>query len=77
MIVWGGQAGLIGHYFNTGGRYDPITDTWTATSTNNVPDGRYRHTAVWTDSGIKMMVWEEDSTLILIRTPAEVLRGSR
>lgn len=55
MIVWGGQAGTIGHYFNTGGRYDPSTDSWTATSTNNVPDGRYRHTAVWTDN--EMIVW--------------------
>jgi N-acetylneuraminic acid mutarotase len=57
MIVWGGQAGLIGHYFDTGGRYDPSTDTWIATSTNNVPDGRYRHTAVWTDNGNEMIVW--------------------
>ena len=57
MIVWGGQAGLIGHYFNTGGRYDPSTDTWTATSTNNAPDGRYRHTAVWTDNANEMIVW--------------------
>jgi N-acetylneuraminic acid mutarotase len=57
MIVWGGQAGLISHYFNTGGRYDPSTDTWTATSTNNVPDGRYRQTAVWTDDGNEMIVW--------------------
>jgi N-acetylneuraminic acid mutarotase len=55
MIVWGGQAGAIGHYFNTGGRYDPSTNTWTTTSTDNVPDGRYRHTAVWT--GNEMIVW--------------------
>ena len=56
MIVWGGQAGLdLGHYFNTGGQYDPSTDSWTATSTANAPDGRYRHTAVWT--GNEMIVW--------------------
>jgi hypothetical protein len=56
MIVWGGQAGLdLGHYFNTGGRYDPGTDSWTATSTVNAPGGRYRHTAVWT--GNEMIVW--------------------
>ena len=56
MIVWGGQAGLdLGYYFNTGGRYDPGTDSWTATSTVNAPDGRYRHTAVWT--GNEMIVW--------------------
>ena len=56
MIVWGGQAGLdLGYYFNTGGRYDPGTDSWTATSTADAPDGRYRHTAVWT--GNEMIVW--------------------
>lgn len=56
MIVWGGQAGLdLGYYFDTGGRYDPATDAWIATSTANVPDGRYRHTAVW--AGSEMIVW--------------------
>jgi N-acetylneuraminic acid mutarotase len=56
MIVWGGEAGLdLGYYFNTGGRYDPGTDSWTATSTVNAPDGRYRHTAVWT--GNEVIVW--------------------
>jgi N-acetylneuraminic acid mutarotase len=55
MIVWGGQAGFLGYYFNTGGRYDPSTDSWTATSTANAPAGRFRHTAVWT--GNQMIVW--------------------
>lgn len=53
MIVWGGSC--IG-YVNTGGRYNPSTDTWAATSTGaNVPSGRYYHTAVWT--GTEMIVW--------------------
>ncbi len=56
MIVWGGEAGFdLGYYFNTGGRYHPGTDSWAATSTVNAPDGRYRHTAVWT--GSEMIVW--------------------
>jgi hypothetical protein len=57
MIVWGGHGDLdlLGYYFNTGARYDPSTDSWTATSTVNAPDGRYRHTAVWT--GSEMIVW--------------------
>jgi uncharacterized Zn-binding protein involved in type VI secretion len=55
MIVWGGQAGFLGYYFNAGGRYDPDTDSWTATSITDAPDGRYRHTAVWT--GNEMIVW--------------------
>jgi N-acetylneuraminic acid mutarotase len=56
MIVWGGffSDGNL-HWLNTGGRYDPGTDSWTATSTTNAPDGRYGHTAVWTDS--ETVVW--------------------
>jgi len=57
MIVWGGHGDFdsLGYYFNTGGRYDPGTDSWTATSTVNAPEGRYSHTAVWT--GNEMIVW--------------------
>src|SRR2546423_11276083 len=53
MIVWGG--GLNGSFFNTGGRYNPGTDSWTATSTTNAPAGRQEFTAVWT--GREMIVW--------------------
>ena len=55
MIVWGGLT-TPGFYANSGGRYDPSTDGWTATSTGtNVPTPRYRHTAIWT--GSRMIVW--------------------
>jgi N-acetylneuraminic acid mutarotase len=40
---------------NTGGRYNPATDSWTATSTTNAPALRDGQTAVWT--GTKMVVW--------------------
>src|SRR5215472_4464226 len=52
MIVWGGDDGS---YLNTGGRYNPATDTWTATSTINAPSPRASHSAVWT--GSEMIVW--------------------
>ena len=56
MIVWGGYfQDTSNHYWNTGGRYDPISDSWTATSTTNAPDGRAIHTAIWT--GNEMVVW--------------------
>jgi N-acetylneuraminic acid mutarotase len=56
MIVWGGTDGFIGTPDPvTGGRYNPNTDSWTATSTSNVPFARYFHTAVWT--GSEMIVW--------------------
>src|SRR3989442_329378 len=52
MVVWGGQGG---RFLNTGGRYDPTTDTWSPTSTSNAPLSRTNHTAVWT--GTRMVVW--------------------
>jgi len=56
IIVWGGDfSDGTTHYLNTGGRYNPSTDSWTATSTINAPDPRFDHTAVWT--GSEMIVW--------------------
>jgi hypothetical protein len=54
MIIWGGTAGPGGE-FNTGGRYNPSADSWTATSTTNAPAARFIHTAVWT--GCEMIIW--------------------
>jgi N-acetylneuraminic acid mutarotase len=58
MIIWGGSAGgglVPPFYFITGGRYNPITDSWIATSTTNTPEGRASHTAIWT--GSEMIIW--------------------
>ncbi len=57
MIVWGGRLFSFGgyQYWNTGGRYNPGTDSWTVTSTANAPSARIGHTAVWT--GSEMIVW--------------------
>src|SRR5207247_10347441 len=54
MIVGGGIDGF-GTYLRSGGRYNPTTDSWTATSTTNAPSATYENTAVWTDS--EMIVW--------------------
>src|SRR5262249_30766811 len=51
MIVWGGYNG---GYLNTGGRYNRISDSWTATSTTNAPSARVAP-SVWT--GSEMIVW--------------------
>jgi hypothetical protein len=54
MIVWGGWDGITD--LNTGGRYNPTTNTWLGTSTGvNVPLDREEHTLVWT--GSEMIVW--------------------
>src|SRR2546422_7199659 len=60
MIVWGGgaqddiQASGV-YFFNTGARYNPVKDAWTATTTVNAPSPRDRHTAIWT--GTEMVVY--------------------
>src|SRR5262245_2952998 len=56
MIVWGGYSyNGADHFWNTGGRYNPATDSWVGTSITNAPGGREAHTAVWTGSA--MIVW--------------------
>ena len=56
MIIWGGQfCDRFCDLLNTGGRYNPSTDSWTATSTVNAPAAREGHRAVWT--GSEMIVW--------------------
>jgi N-acetylneuraminic acid mutarotase len=57
MIVWGGYFydSYHFHLLNSGGRYNPSTNSWTATSTTNAPFARDSHTAVWT--GSEMIVW--------------------
>jgi len=56
MIVWGGENfSVVPPFYNTGGKYNPVTDSWTPTSTTNAPEGRDFHTAVWT--GSEMIVW--------------------
>src|SRR5206468_1114773 len=52
-IVWGGQGAQLE---NTGGRYNPSSNSWQPTSVGaNVPAARSGHTAVWT--GSRMIVW--------------------
>ena len=59
MIIWGGNdaSGCCPpNYLNTGGKYNPSTDTWMPTSTGeNCPSARTGHTAIWTET--EMIVW--------------------
>jgi hypothetical protein len=56
MIVWGGQHydGTYA-YYGDGARYDPSSDTWTATSLVGAPSGRAFFGHVWT--GTVLIVW--------------------
>lgn len=53
MVVFGGATGKFSNtYVNTGGRYNPTTDTWTATTTTGAPGVRIHHSAVWTGASV-------------------------
>jgi N-acetylneuraminic acid mutarotase len=63
MLVWGGFTDAHSRYagghatahLNSGGRYDPATDTWRRITTVGAPAKRCWHTAVWT--GKEMIIW--------------------
>jgi N-acetylneuraminic acid mutarotase len=57
MIVWGGSGSDVS---NTGGRYNPSTDSWTPTSVIGAPGNTIWGTAVWANT--KMIVWGGLST---------------
>ena len=66
MIVWGGHKFLVSGgatTFNTGGRYNPTTNTWSPTSLQNAPYQRSSHTAVW--SGDEMIIFGGSSNIII------------
>jgi hypothetical protein len=56
MIVWGGFSGTDDA--NTGGIYDPETNSWKTTSITGAPSEREGATAVFT--GSSMIVWGGD-----------------
>jgi N-acetylneuraminic acid mutarotase len=53
LLVWGGKQG--GTALNTGGIYDPATDSWAPLPTTGAPAARHAHVAVWT--GEEMVVF--------------------
>jgi N-acetylneuraminic acid mutarotase len=57
MLVWGGLNTQTdsAEFLNTGGRYNPATNSWRPTSTLNVPTGRGAHSGLWT--GSEMIIW--------------------
>jgi N-acetylneuraminic acid mutarotase len=48
MIVWGGMNFSTNVYYDTGGRYHPATDTWSATSVLDAPLPARSAKGVWT-----------------------------
>jgi ankyrin repeat protein/N-acetylneuraminic acid mutarotase len=68
MLVWGGytdshsryQGGHADAHLNTGGRYDPSSDSWKSITAQGAPSKRCGHTLVWT--GKEMIVWGGGNT---------------
>jgi N-acetylneuraminic acid mutarotase len=60
MVVWGGadDAGVTGVTLASGGRYDPVSDSWEPTSMVGAPRARRYHSTIWT--GDEMIVWGGD-----------------
>jgi hypothetical protein len=54
MLVWGGGV-AGGTYTNTGGRYDPSSDSWLPISTVGAPVSRTGFACVW--AGDRMVIW--------------------
>src|SRR5438874_8427705 len=54
MIVWGGAKLDTSGFtlFRTGGIYDPVANSWTATSLTNAPTGRLFFASAWTGSAL-------------------------
>jgi N-acetylneuraminic acid mutarotase len=80
MIVWGGLVIASAQFpifiaLDSGGHYDPVSDQWTPTSTNNPPVARWDHTAVWT--GHEMIVWGGESSTTNFNTGARYAPGLR
>ena len=61
MIIWGGNEDLDfgdptkSPSLGDGGRYDPVSDSWTFLTDTGAPSRRSSHTAIWT--GSEMIVW--------------------
>ena len=48
MVIWGGSTNGLGNPLDTGGRYDPVTDSWTPTTTVGAPSPRREPVVLWT-----------------------------
>lgn len=54
MIIWGGDNGTVTGNFNTGARYNPVSNQWTPTASSNAPSPTTYASAIWT--GLEMIL---------------------
>ena len=78
IIVWGGNrryvyGNVFARWLNTGGRYNPVANTWSAVTTSNAPAERVYHTAVWT--GSEMIIWGGQGASYYSQDPQPVFKN--
>jgi len=56
MLVWGGTTDS-GAFLSDGGRYNPMTSTWSTVSVQNAPAARAGHIGVWLAGAARMFAW--------------------
>src|SRR5262245_61471956 len=84
MLIWGGTAGSLPG-LSTGGRYDPLTDSWTPTTMSGAPPPYQAHWSRWTGQVMQVTnvygSWSYDpildTWLPIPKPPAGVWTGSR
>lgn len=75
MIVWGGVEEPANTLLNTGGRYNPSTNSWGATSTGaNCPGATIYHAAIWAGEG--MIVSASNAMYVLCYPPLVVANNT-
>jgi len=79
MIVWGGSTYnstlFMTTYYKNGGRYDPVSNLWTAVTTTNAPEGRDARQLVWT--GTEAMIWGGAVSTMIAMPPTYFSSGGR
>jgi hypothetical protein len=65
MFVWGGQPDFGAEApFQSGGRYNPSSDTWASVTPTGAPSGRNQPCAIWTGSRVIVAFgWDHVGTL--------------
>ncbi|MBN2381738.1 hypothetical protein JXQ70_02550 [bacterium] len=55
MLVWGGADSNGRSCLSTGGKFNPLTNSWSTITNKEAPTARAEHTAVW--NGSTMLIW--------------------